>query len=493
MMENTNQTNYGDIFVDTNDNNAEKVMDSNSFYDDFIDSNSDDNYVSNSSYFNNSDDNNFIDPFDDSDEVIPSKPITKLEFDSKDGMPIETNVSNDTSSIDNDLFSNSIQDEEKEVVEAPSFNDFINNAEDIKPIEKEENIMESKDLKNSIKDIEIPEEKNMELTSNDKKLPEEKNIELASNDKDLELSNKEMNIKDEELLSDLKDEDLEELDLDDDMDNIDDFNTISNPIVDNKTTKEEVVEDKKEEFNPFELSSLSDDDMDKMIEEDSKKEELDDSYVLSNFDVLFDSLYNDVNGANNFISNLIEQKKNVNLNEATLKEEAEKLLKEREEFAKYMQIQKESIETEKKQCKEFVKTQKIRLQNEEEKFNNDMEAAKAERKLAEESLKIEEQKLEHAKEQFEKEKEIEQEKLKTAKEKLEVEKQQFEKEKEIELEKIKSDRKELQSQKEQFAKTKELEEKKLELESKNLSQSCARFKELVSQFNSGFQQLPEDK
>ena len=29
-----------------------------------------------------------------------------------------------------------------------------------------------------------------------------------------------------------------------------------------------------------------------------------------------------------------------------------------------------------------------------------------------------------------------------------------------------------------------LEEKKLELESKNLSQSCARFKELVSQFNS---------
>ena len=162
MMENTNQTNYGDIFVDTNDNNAEKVTDSNSFYDDFIDSNSDDNYVSNNSYFANSDDNNFIDPFDDSDEVIPSKPITKLEFDSKDGMPIETNVSNDTSSIDNDLFSNSIQNEEKKVVEAPSFNDFVNNAEDIKPIEKEENIMESKDLENSIKDIEIPEEKNIE-------------------------------------------------------------------------------------------------------------------------------------------------------------------------------------------------------------------------------------------------------------------------------------------------------------------------------------------
>ena len=42
-------------------------------------------------------------------------------------------------------------------------------------------------------------------------------------------------------------------------------------------------------------------------------------------------------------------------------------------------------------------------------------------------------------------------------------------------------------------KTKELEERKLELESKNLSQSCARFKELVSQLNSGFQQLPGDR
>ena len=39
---------------------------------------------------------------------------------------------------------------------------------------------------------------------------------------------------------------------------------------------------------------------------------------------------------------------------------------------------------------------------------------------------------------------------------------------------------------------KELEEKKLEHESKNLSQSCARFKELVAQFNSGFQKLPEE-
>ena len=50
--------------------------------------------------------------------------------------------------------------------------------------------------------------------------------------------------------------------------------------------------------------------------------------------------------------------------------------------------------------------------------------------------------------------------------------------------------KELEEKELQFEKYKEVEKKKLELESQNLSQSCARFKELVSQFNMGFKQMP---
>ena len=38
----------------------------------------------------------------------------------------------------------------------------------------------------------------------------------------------------------------------------------------------------------------------------------DESVSTSNFDSLFDNLYSDVAGANNFINNLIEQKKNEN-------------------------------------------------------------------------------------------------------------------------------------------------------------------------------------
>lgn len=248
----------------------------------------------------------------------------------------------------------------------------------------------------------------------------------------------------------------------------------------------------KPESKPMQLSDYQ---MKQMLEADEKKDgvgekDLDDSYVLSNFDVLFDSLYSDVAGANNFVANLIEQKKTVNTNEAELNAEKEKLEKDKQEFEAYKETQKNSLELEKKEVNEYVKSQRLRIQNEEEKFNADCDATRAEIALAEQTLKVANEKLDTEKEQFEQYKQLEEEKLNTDRAKLQTEREQFAKEKAIAEEKIRNGQKELQTQKEQFAKSKELEEKKLELESKNLSQSCARFKELVSQFNSGFQQLP---
>lgn len=267
--------------------------------------------------------------------------------------------------------------------------------------------------------------------------------------------------------------------------------------------------------------------IDNMIEEESNTsiEPAPSQLINDNrdFDALFDSLYNDVAGANNFISSLIEQKKNVSNNEANLKEEQEKLEKAKEEFEHYINVQKESIELEKAQCNEYIRTQKLRLQNEEAQFNAEAEAKKADLELTEASIKAAMEKLETEKTQFQVYKELEEKKISTEQEKneknrnklesdieqfnkekeialtklnsehqeLENQREQFEKSREIELEKIKNAQIEILSQKEQFEKFKELEEKKLELESKNLSQSCARFKELVSQFNSGFQQLPD--
>lgn len=245
--------------------------------------------------------------------------------------------------------------------------------------------------------------------------------------------------------------------------------------------------------NSTDSMKLSEQQMNQMLEEDEEsgdQKDLDDSYVLSNFDVLFDSLYNDVAGANNFISNLIEQKKTVNVNEAELNDLKDRLEQEKQDFEKYIEAQKNSLDMEKKEVNEYVKNQRIRIQNEEQKFNADCDATRAEIALAEQTLKVANEKLDTEKEQFEQYRQLEEEKLNTDRAKLQTEREQFAKEKAIAEEKIRNGQKELQTQKEQFAKSKELEEKKLELESKNLSQSCARFKELVSQFNSGFQQLP---
>ena len=164
--------------------------------------------------------------------------------------------------------------------------------------------------------------------------------------------------------------------------------------------------------------------------EENSTNKLDDSYVLSNFDVLFDSLYSDVTGANNFISNLIEQKRNVNVNEANLAESISKFEREKEEFNKYMDAQKQAIENEKKQCNEYIRTQKQRLQNEETQFNSDCESTRAELNLAEQTLKVANEKLNDEREQFEKNKNLEEEKLKSDRQKLDVEREQFEKEKE---------------------------------------------------------------
>ena len=79
------------------------------------------------------------------------------------------------------------------------------------------------------------------------------------------------------------------------------------------------------------------------------------STSTSNFDSLFDNLYNDVAGANNFISNLIEQKKNVGVNEQYLEEEKAKLAKSKSDFEAYMSAQKEAIELEKQRIAEYEK------------------------------------------------------------------------------------------------------------------------------------------
>lgn len=217
------------------------------------------------------------------------------------------------------------------------------------------------------------------------------------------------------------------------------------------------------------------------------------SYSLSNFDVLYDSLYNDVVGANNLISDLIEKKSTLNKDEKLLDDVREKFEKEKADFEQYVEEQKKNIENEKAQAISAVEVKESHLKSKEARFNEDSEAKEKEFSLREQSLKLEREKIDTFKNSCDEKNKSELERIKFEQDKLNKEREQFEADKKMSLETIENGQRTLQMQQEQFAKYKELEQKKLDLEEKNLQQSCARFKELVSQFNSGFEQLPNNE
>ena len=95
--------------------------------------------------------------------------------------------------------------------------------------------------------------------------------------------------------------------------------------------------------------------------------------------------------------------------------------------------------------------------------------------------------------EIERKKVTEESKLNLEKEKLANEQAQLEKDTVLSLQTIQNERRDLETAKEHFAQQKEAEEKKISFEKENLAQSCAKFKQLVSQFNSSFAKLPNDK
>lgn len=240
-----------------------------------------------------------------------------------------------------------------------------------------------------------------------------------------------------------------------------DFSNVENNLPKEIRIEEPKKEESKDEFTINDdkdvISKYSDDELDKMVNNDS-----------DDFDQIFDSLYADVNNSNNFINEILEQKKNISTNEAALREEAEKLLKDKEDFNKYVEKEKEELEFERKKCVNYINTQKERILDEEKQVKNRIEAERDNLKLKEETLRIDRQKFEADKVQFDNYVKIEQAKIDSDKDNLRLEKEQFEKEM-------------------------ELEKNRIAEESKSLEKSVAKFKELVTKFNAGFKNIPDEK
>lgn len=253
--------------------------------------------------------------------------------------------------------------------------------------------------------------------------------------------------------------------------------------------------------------SLNTNEEDDIIIVNKKDEEFEDDFKLEDtiidideqpqepkteLDNFFDSIYNGVEDANELITEINLKKKTLSETEKELSNLKEQINREKIEFSKYMDSQREALLIERNQLKEKAELQKLRIEEENAQVKNDIENRTNELILKEQKLKVEQEKLEMQKINFEKYKEVEEEKIKNELNKLNIEKEQFEKEKELSYQTIENNKKELEIEKEHFSKIKEIEESKIESERANLTQNCERFKRLISGLSKNFNNMPNE-
>lgn len=207
------------------------------------------------------------------------------------------------------------------------------------------------------------------------------------------------------------------------------------------------------------------------------------------FDEFISTLSENVVGANRYISGVLEDKRALETKERELLSLKEKLEAQEEDFREYLADQNKILETSRKQVDDYIQGEKLRLESEIAQFKTEADATRSELLLLEENLGMKQQQLDSEKEQFEKHVKTENEIVAAGHKKLENDRKQFEKEKALTQESLENATKDLKIKHEEFRQYKEFEERKLELESQNLAKSCARFKQIVSQLNSGFSQL----
>lgn len=212
-----------------------------------------------------------------------------------------------------------------------------------------------------------------------------------------------------------------------------------------------------------------------------------------NLDNLFGTLSSDIEGANSYLSKFMEERNTLTKTGKILNEFKNNLEKEKLDFDSLVESQRKEINQKRSEIDEYVTNQKARLALEEKEFNEEVEVKRTKLELLEQSLNLTKDQLTLEKEQFAEYKKLEEEKMKNEKAKFETEKIETKKEQENTEKRLEAMQKELDSKIQQFTKYKEVEEKKLEIENKNLTQSCARFKNLVSKFKENFSQINEEK
>ena len=281
---------------------------------------------------------------------------------------------------------------------------------------------------------------------------------------------------------------------DDEFINVDDDDIIIGAP--KKETESDFVFDNSFEDDDKILNILNGDSIDLGSEkEDSHEEKHEDNISFDStteLDSFFDSIYNGVEDANDLISRINLKKQTLAETEKEISNLKDQIDREKAEFSKYMDSQRQALEVERKQLKEKSELQRLRLSEESAQVKNDAEVKNNELELREQKLKVEIEKLEMQKANFAKYKEVEEEKIKNGLERLDIEKEQVAKERELAMQTIENNKKEFEIEKEHFERIKEIEENKLKAERANLNKNCERFKRLISGLSSNFNSMPNE-
>ncbi len=197
---------------------------------------------------------------------------------------------------------------------------------------------------------------------------------------------------------------------------------------------------------------------------DAKEE----SVNLNDLDDLFNKLSSDVTNFKAHINSLNEKRKMNLEEERELFDDKERLNRAKQEFESYIEIQNQEVAQKKLQLEEFFKLKRDGITRAEEELKINTDNSLKELELIKKELEIQ-------------------------RDKLKEDQEQFKSYKELELDRLHQEEEKIKSQRNQLEKYKEVTNKKIELETKNLEQKCARFKQIVSEFNSNFRPILEDK
>lgn len=189
---------------------------------------------------------------------------------------------------------------------------------------------------------------------------------------------------------------------------------------------------------------------------------------FNDLDNLFNKLSSDVTNFKAHV-NILNEKQKMNLEEEKeLCDEKERLNRAKQEFESYIEIQRQEIDQKRLQMEQYLKAQKDSVLRAQDEFNINKENSIKQLEISKRELEIQQEKF-----------------LKDQK--------QFESYKELELDRLHQEQERINLEKDQLEKYKEVTNRKLELETKNLEQKCARFKKIVSEFNSNFKPILEGK